>query len=182
MDIFKLREFNKLKQVYRINTVGERKESSAEHSWSCMMLADYFFGKVDIGMDKLRVLELLMYHDVVEIESGDFPLDPNIENSGKEKIEAEAAERLAPRLPDGEKFLRLFAEYEAQQTIEAKYANAIDKFDALIHELDNKDDWKGWTKEFLMEKKEKYFLHFPYMHEQFLKIVGYLEKNGYFEK
>lgn len=41
-DIHKLRVFNRLKTVYRRNSVGNRKESSAEHSWSCLILADFF--------------------------------------------------------------------------------------------------------------------------------------------
>jgi hypothetical protein len=42
-NINKLRKFYQLKHVERTAPVGERKESSAEHSWSALILADYFF-------------------------------------------------------------------------------------------------------------------------------------------
>ena len=41
-EIHKLRLFNKLKSVCRYNTVDNRKESSAEHSWSCLIIVDFF--------------------------------------------------------------------------------------------------------------------------------------------
>ena len=74
-DILKLKRINKLKFVERRNSVGERKESPAEHSWSCLIIADYFIDKIKQKLDKLKVYNLLIYHDLVEIESGDIPID-----------------------------------------------------------------------------------------------------------
>src|SRR3989344_2474871 len=52
--IHKFRTFNKLKSVYRKNSVANRKESSAEHSWSCLLLADFFLSKLDLNFDEKR--------------------------------------------------------------------------------------------------------------------------------
>ena len=41
-EIHKLRKIYALKDVARDAQVGNRKESSAEHTWSTLMLADYF--------------------------------------------------------------------------------------------------------------------------------------------
>src|SRR3989338_4306660 len=73
-DLQKVRTIYKLKNIERANSVGKRKESSAEHSWSCLILADYFLSKTDIKLNRLKVYELLMYHDLVEIEAGDSNL------------------------------------------------------------------------------------------------------------
>ena len=59
-DLQKLRKLYHLKNVERANTVKDRKESSAEHSWSCLILADYFLTKMqNHHLDRLKVYELL---------------------------------------------------------------------------------------------------------------------------
>lgn len=183
-DIHKFRIFNKLKTIYRFNSVEDRKESSAEHSWSCLILADLFLSKFDFNVDKLKVYELLMYHDVVEIESGDTPLHPEIKRLGKKDKEKKVIELLHKSLPTplNDKFVNLFTEFEEQKTVESKFAKAIDALDAEIHELDYKQDWKGWTEEFLVNKKLKFFEEFPEMKKVFFEILDYLKTNDYFNR
>jgi len=183
-NIHKLRILNKLKTVYRYNSVENRKESTAEHSWSCLLVADFFLSQIDIKIDKLKVYELLMYHDVVEIEAGNTVIHPNTDFSEQKTKEEVARDSLKKQLPYpiNDKFVDLFNEFEEQKTIESRFAKAIDALDAEIHELDYKQDWAGWTKEFLIEKKEKYFKEFPELEKAFFEIVKYLEENDYFEK
>jgi len=139
--------------------VDDRKESSAEHSWSCLILADFFLSNFNYDLDRLKVYELLMYHDVVEIESGDFPLSPSFNSLNKFEIEKKSALSLKKKLPVslGSKFFHLFNEFEEQKTLESRFAKAIDVLDSQIHELDYKVDWKGWSKDFLIEKKICFF-------------------------
>jgi len=183
-EIEKLKIFNRLKSVYRANTVDGRKESAAEHTWSALMLADYYASRVDQNLNKLRVYELLMYHDVVEILAGDTPLDPNNEVTNQKEKELNAARALRDKLPPGQqhKFWNLFTEFEAAQSIEARFARAIDTLDAMIQALDYRKDWAGWSKEFLVTKKEKYFEPFPALLKTFHQIVDYLETEGYFSQ
>lgn len=183
-DIQKFRLFNKLKSVYRHNSVNDRKESTAEHTWGSLILADFFLSKNDYGLDRLKVCELLMYHDVVEIETGDIPLHPNIPRADKLESEIQAAKILNEKLPEplNKKFLELFNEFEEKTTKEARFAKAIDALEAVIHELDYKKDWKGWTKEFLIEKKAKLFDEFPEMKKVFDYLLKYVEENDYFEQ
>lgn len=183
-DILKFRILNKLKSTYRANSVGERKESSAEHTWSSLMLADYFMSRMKHNLDKVKVYELLMYHDVVEIEAGDTALDPNNEPNNKAEKEILAAKKLKKGLPTpiNEKFWKYFNEFEEQQTQEAKFAKAIDSCGAIVHGLAFKNDWKGWSKEFLLSKKANYFEEFPELNESFHKLINYFKEEGYFEK
>ncbi len=182
-DIHKLRIFNRLKSVYRLNSVGKRKESSAEHSWSCLILADFFLSKTKRKINRLKVYELLMYHDVVEIEAGDTPLHPKMKKINKNEREQKAVQILRKKLPSpvNSKFARLFNEFEAQKTIESKFAKAIDTLDAQIHEMDYKKDWKGWSAEFLIDQKSNYFEEFPEIKKTFNQLMEYLVKNGYFK-
>lgn len=183
-DINKFRVFNKLKSVYRANSVGDRYESSAEHSWSCLILADFFLSKLNLDLDRLKVYELLMYHDVVEIEAGDTPLHPEVSRLDKADREKKAMEFLHEELPAplNDKFVSLFTEFEEQRTLESRFAKAIDAFDAIIHEADYKEDWKGWSEEFLVNKKLKFFEDFPGLKEAFLELLTYLRDNGYFDQ
>ncbi|MBU4502714.1 MAG: HD domain-containing protein, partial [Nanoarchaeota archaeon] len=93
-DIMRFKKFNELKKIYRACSVEGRKESSAEHSWSCLMLADYFLTLMDTELDRVKVYELLMYHDLIEIYSGDTALDPSINRKGKQEREFKAMDKL----------------------------------------------------------------------------------------
>ncbi len=183
--IHRLRKLYQLKCVERANSVKTRKESSAEHSWSSLILADYFLNKMkNHNLDRLHVYELLMYHDVVEIETGDICIIHEKERESKAEKEMQAAHILKEHFPKelGQKFFDLFHEFEARKTKEARFAKAIDALDAEIHEMDYKEDWKGWTEEFLRRKKAPLFEEFPEMKEMFEEVMVFLKKEGYFDQ
>lgn len=188
-DIMNFRLFEKLKSVERSAIVGLRHESPAEHSWCCLMLADFFLSRMDVKkrkIDRLRVYELLMYHDVVEILAGDTQLHPNNVDARKKKEveEQDAANVLKEKLPVplGEKFFDLFQEFESQKTVESRFAKAIDKTEAEIHELDYKERWKGWTPEFLIKVKGPFVEEFPELKKAFYELLEYEKIEGYFDK
>ena len=52
--------------------------------------------------------------------------------------------------------------------------------DAIIQELDYKQDWAGWTETFLREKKAHYFETFPEIKEAFEKLMVYFNQEGFF--
>jgi len=138
----------------------------------------------DFKVDKMHVFELILYHDVVELYSGDMPLHPSIKIVGQKEKEAKDSVRLSKVLPKvvSTKYLELFREFEARKTREAKLAKAIEQLDAEIHELDYKKDWKGWTEKFLREKKEKYLADFPQLKDLFERHIKYCRENGYFDQ
>ena len=135
--INQLRKLYRLKHIERMNTVLNRKESSAEHSWSCMILADYFLNLMEgrkkkgksMIIDRLKVYELLMYHDVIEIEAGDVPIHHVKERENKKEKEQKAFAIIKEDFPEAlkEKFAKLFQEFEEQKTVEARFARAIDR-------------------------------------------------------
>ena len=184
-NIIKIKKLYQLKNIDRANSVKNRKESSAEHSWSCLILADYFLSRIKQKLDRIKVYELLMYHDVVEIESDDSPLNPEKERIGQHEKETIAMEKLSRELPDrefGKKINDFFHEFEENKTPEAKFANAIDKLDAVIHDIDYKKDWKGWSEAFLRKEKEWFFVEFPAIKEAFDRIMAEMTKQGYFSQ
>lgn len=184
MTLKKIRKIFKLKEIQRSCSVGSgknlRKESSAEHSWSCLILADYFLTKYNFNLDRLKVYELLMYHDLVEIESGDVPVHHEEERKNKKELEKAAMKKLSNQIPPSlsNKFTSLFTEFENNQTQEAKFALAIDKLDAAVHAFDHKPDWKGWN-EAMLRKYIGSKIEFEELKAFFEEIVEYVKQHNY---
>lgn len=64
-----------------------------------MILADYFLTTMNPGLDRARVMDLLLYHDLVEVESGDtFIYDPEGLRT-KKKREADGFKVLRENIP-----------------------------------------------------------------------------------
>ncbi len=147
-------ELEKLKTVERGLSVGSRKESSAEHSWSCMLIADILFDFLDEPLDRLKVFEYLLYHDVVEIYAGDAKFNNPEEMKVKKEKEEIAFKRIAAFIPNNQRFSRIIKEYESRETKEAQFAKAVDCIDSCIRNLnDNKSTNEDGFSEALIRKK-----------------------------
>lgn len=185
-EILKFKKINRLKEVYRLNSVQNRKESSAEHTFSALLLADYILDEIDLDIDKEKVKQLILYHDLVEIESGDTPLHPDMDITEEQqfKNEYKCAKKLMKDFPEkfGKKFYYLFDEFMKLESIESKVARAIDVIDAEIHEIDQKQDFKGWSRKFIEDSKLKYFEDLPDIREIFNHIMDFYTDNGYFDE
>lgn len=132
-------EADKLKTVLRRTplTDNSRPENSAEHSWHLAVAAMTLLEYAPQGTDLLRVLELVTVHDLVEIDAGDtfaYDLQAALD---KEDRERRAAERIFGLLPaeQGSAVLALWHEFEAGATAEARFANALDRLQALLQNL-----------------------------------------------
>ncbi len=183
-DINKFRIIYKLKSIYRLNSVDDRHESTAEHTWSSLILADWILHESKLNIDRLKVYELLMYHDLVEIYAGDMPITSETKIMTQQKVERAAFERLIREIPSSmvEKYRSLYNEFEEGKSIEARFVKAIDQLDSSLHEMDHKKDWKGWTEEFMRNKKTKYYQEFPIIMEIFEEFLTYCNENDFFNQ
>jgi len=158
-----------------------RRESVAEHTWGCLVVAEYFLPK--ISLDKYKVMQLLLYHDVVEIEAGDVFFLDDEKRKTKAKDEQKAFRRLLPQLPAELRthYTAMFDEFEARKTREAQFAHAIDKLEPMIYFLKDKAIWKrqGITAASLLEKKRPYMEPFPEILRFFDELMQYLQTHGY---
>ena len=67
-------ECDRLKEIFRqtINTTSRRAENDAEHSWAlCLCVIVLAEHANHPGLDLLRVLKMVILHDLVEIDAGD---------------------------------------------------------------------------------------------------------------
>jgi putative hydrolases of HD superfamily len=181
-DIQQLRKLYDLKHVYRILAVDDRFESVAEHSWSAMLLANYFFSIMNIEIDKLKVYELLIYHDLAELETGDIPPIEIERRKNKKEMEEFAMANISSHMPDkmAQQYRNLFDEYERKETLEARFANAIDKLDADLHcAYNTKQNFEWWTEEIIRNIKQKHYQEFPEINEMFEKILITHKEHGF---
>ena len=140
-------EIDKLKQVYRRTwlTDKSRRENDAEHSWHLGVMAVLLLEHAQQPrLDLLRVLKMVLIHDLVEIDAGDTFAYDDAGALDKAEREGAAADRVFALLPaDQAAELRtLWEEFEARQTPEAKYAAALDRFQPMLHNY--RTQGKAW--------------------------------------
>jgi len=133
-----LLEIDKLKQVFRQTWLLDvsRYENDAEHSWHIALAAVLLTEYGPAGdLDLLRVVKMLLIHDLVEIDAGDTYAYDEAAGVDQPQRERAAAERIFPMLPDDQaaEFRGLWDEFEAQQTPEARYAAAMDCLQPFLH-------------------------------------------------
>ncbi len=139
-------EVDKMKNIMRQTYLsdGSRKENDAEHSYHlavmCFLLSEYANEPIDVA----HTMQLVLLHDVIEIDAGDTYAYDVEANKSKAKREKEAAIHLYGMLPreQGEYYRSMWEEFEARQTPEAKFANALDRIQPVL--LTNKAGGASW--------------------------------------
>lgn len=135
-----LRVVDALKRVDRMTRLiqrsGEisRQENSAEHTWHLALMAMMLVEHANEPVDLARVLQMILVHDIVEIDAGDTFVYDAAAMVGKAEREEAAANRIFGLLPDDQKneLLELWHEFEARETPEAKYASALDRLAGML--------------------------------------------------
>ncbi len=134
-------ELDKLKAILRKSKpVGlDRYENSAEHSWHVSLLVMTFAEDSPTKLDVLKVLKMILLHDIVEIDAGDtIAFDIQAREAAVEK-EQEAAKRIFGLLPVHleVEFTDIWMEFEESQTKEAKFAKAMDAAIPVLQNINN---------------------------------------------
>lgn len=133
-------EVDKLKNVLRRTYVTDsgRPENSAEHTWHIVLMAVTLAEHSNFpNLDLLRVIKMLLIHDVVEIDAGDTFGYDTAGHADKRDREVRAAERLFGLLSTDQatEFRALWEEFEISETPEAKFALAMDRVQAVMLNL-----------------------------------------------
>lgn len=169
-------EVERLNQVFRQTLLpgDRRRENDAEHSWHlsvmAMLLVEYAAAEIDL----LKVLKMLLIHDVVEIDAGDtFVYDP-VGNADKAQREQQAADRLFGLLPadQASAYRALWDEFEQRQSAEARYAAALDRLQPLLLNLHT--DGAAWQRHGI--KKAQVIAHNEHIREGAPALWEYARK------
>ena len=133
-----MREIDKVKSVFRRNYLfdGSRLENDAEHSWHLAVMAVLFLEHADPPeVDLLRVIKMVLIHDLVEIDAGDtyaYDTEALVDQAEREN---RAANRIFGMLPADQRqeFRALWEEFDARHTPDARYAAALDRLQPMMH-------------------------------------------------
>jgi len=136
-----IKEIDKIKYIQRKTKLfnSDRHENDAEHSWHLAMMTIVLAEHSNQPIDVLKVLKMVLIHDIVEIDAGDtFIYDTNKNHTNTEQ-ELIAAERIFGLLPkeQAEEFISIWKEFEDGITEDAKFAKSMDRFEPLLQNTSN---------------------------------------------
>lgn len=162
-------EIDRLKNIFRQNVVigTTRNENDAEHSWHmaamAVILSEYSAHK---NLDILKVLKLILVHDLVEIDAGDTFCYDEKGLEDKAEREEKAAQHLFKLLPEdqAQEIYSLWREFEELSTPEAGFAACLDRLQPLILNYNtNGHTWQkpGVTSEKVIKRNRMLEEHAP---------------------
>ena len=182
-------EVDKAKEIFRQTLVsnGKRYENDAEHSWHLALMAPLLkeYVKDDVNIE--RVMNMVIIHDLVEIDAGDtFCYDVE---GYKDKAEREqkAANRIFNLLPkdQAEIIFSLWNEFEDMSTPESKYANVLDRLQPIL--LNISTDGRKWldngtSRDMVLKRMAVIEDESPELWDLVNDIVDFAIQKGYLKK
>ena len=142
-----IQEVDKLKKIGRQSylTDQSRKENDVEHSWHLALMSILLSEYASKDVDVLHVISMVLIHDLVEIDAGDTYAYDTEGNKTKREREEKAAERIFNILPEDQakKVRDLWEEFEANETPEANFANALDRMQPIM--LNHASEGRAWA-------------------------------------
>ena len=136
-----IKEIDKLKYILRKTKLfnSDRHENDAEHSWHLAMMTIVLAEHSDKPIDILKVLKMVLIHDIVEIDAGDTFIYDSTKSHINTDDELIAAKRIFGLLPveQAEEFISIWKEFEDGITDEAKFAKSMDRFEPLLQNTSN---------------------------------------------
>jgi putative hydrolases of HD superfamily len=145
-----IKEIDKLKYIQRKTKLfnSDRNENDAEHSWHLAMMTIVLAQHSDKPIDVLKVLKMVLIHDIVEIDAGDTFLYDTVNNHTNSEQELIAAKRIFGLLPKEQagEFIAIWQEFEEGITDDAKFAKSMDRFEPLLQNTSNNGGtWKEFN-------------------------------------
>ncbi len=148
-------------------------ESIADHVFRTSMLA-LVFGN-ELGGDINKLVKMALVHDLAESLVGDIVVDRGGKTVGspaeKHQKEAQAIKRILKGLPQQDKLILLWEEYEHQQTIEARILKQLDKLEMAVQALEYESGVNHNKLDEFWESARKYIQH-PDIKRWFVEIEG----------
>ncbi len=156
-----IREIDKLKYIFRKTRLmnSDRPENDAEHSWHLALMAIVLSDYSNEPVDVLKVVKMVLIHDIVEIDSGDVFIYDTSKNHDNFDEEFKAARRIFGILPESqaEELIGLWLEFEEMKTMESKFARAVDRLEPLLQNASNNGGtWREYDVKYhqVIEKKK----------------------------
>ena len=136
-----IKEIDKLKYIQRKTRLlnSDRQENDAEHSWHLAMMVIVLAEHSNQPINLLKVIKMVLIHDIVEIDAGDTFIYDTQKNHTNTDEELLAAQRIFGILPEAQaqELILIWKEFEEGITAEAKFARSMDRFEPLLQNTSN---------------------------------------------
>jgi len=151
-----LLEANELKAIPRMGwrVRGIRNgESVAEHSYAVALASMIIADRMDVPIDREKLLKIALVHDLPEHMLGDIhsPATRLLGEDAKEAAELRILEQLFDGLPGGGEYIELWKEFSERSSVEGRLVRAIDKLEMFTQAYQYEcagnrmlDDFWGW--------------------------------------
>ena len=161
-------EVCKLKDIIRrgwlFHNIPETEaESDAGHTFSMLLLACELMAKNNLGLNQLKVLKMVAFHELCEVDAGDTTPMDKVAQTDKFTKEHNCVKRLSKtyKLPELE---TLWLEYENQTSKEGEFVEFLDRVDAVLQA-------EIYTKKYNNPEIEKDFkTHYKTIYNKLLKL------------
>lgn len=145
-----IKEIDKLKYIQRKTKLlqSDRAENDAEHSWHLALMTLILAEHSNQAIDILKVLKMVLIHDIVEIDAGDTFLYDTLKDHDNTAEELHAAKRIFGILPkdQAQHYIDIWLEFEEGKTPEAMFARAMDRLEPLLQNYSNNGGtWKEYN-------------------------------------
>lgn len=155
-----IKEIDKLKYIQRRTKLfnSDRHENDAEHSWHLAMMTVVLAEHANAPIDVLKVLQMVLIHDIVEIDAGDTFLYDTQQSHTNTENERIAAQRIFGMLPaeQAARFIAIWEEFEAGATAEAQFARSMDRLEPLLQNTSNGGGtWKEYGVKYATVHRKK---------------------------
>lgn len=124
-------------------TIGKIKnpESIAEHSFRCSVLAMVLSDKLEVKLDKDKLIKMSFLHDLGELVTGDIITERKgildiKKRDEKERIEQEGIKKIFDKIGAGDEYVAIFEEMIDRVTPEAKVFWEFDKLEMALQALE----------------------------------------------
>lgn len=104
-------------------------ESIAEHSFGVALLALWLAQAHFPELDASKVVQMALLHDFGEVYAGDIIPDDPVSPQEKQQREAASVAQVFDKLPGGDTYRRLWQEFEAGDSPEARFVRQIDRLE-----------------------------------------------------
>ena len=148
--------------------IGTGGESVSEHITALMILCEYFLELDDPQhtLERERIRNLILWHDIVEIETGDVPTCRKTKDHADD--ETQVIDQVLAHFPDHMKEIikTTLVDYQNLTSPEARFVKALDKIEC-------------WFSILMIDGKEKIVDGAQTTHEQALAVI---EKYDHFSR
>lgn len=172
-------EFQQVRRAILVNH-EQRQENDLEHTGQLALVALYVYDAAKLPLNRERILEYALVHDLVEAYAGDTHFFDLKGREDKKEREEKAHLRLRDEFPELERLHELIVAYEEKSDEESKFVYALDKLLPIINiYLDNGRTWQvdGITYDILTTHKTDPISLSPDIKVYYDQLVDILSEN-----